>query len=511
MKTTIGLFRGKSGSNLVPLLLAVMIVTVPASAQDEGGFDRTASAAQDDLDQSLRKLSELRDSIAAEKLPLTRKMTALENQLLQVRGGFDESSRTLDTRNLDLNNLQTELKARRDERTYLSNLLDEYVRNFESRVHISELQRYREVIEPARAAPEDPALTPAEIYAAQAGVLEASLDRLLELVGGTTFEGTAVGEDGLVQDVQFALIGPVALFSSSDGVAGLAEQRLGSLEPNMIAFEQPEFTVSTRALVDGGVGLLPFDPTLGTARQIEATDDTLIEHIKKGGIVMWPILLLASAAFLVATGKLVQLFTVRKPSARSVQRLLDAVRKRDFKAASRKVESVSGPIGEMLKAGVENINEPKELVEEIMFEKMLGTRLKLQSFLSFIAVSAAAAPLLGLLGTVTGIINTFKLITVYGTGDAKTLSSGISEALITTEFGLIIAIPSLLMHAFLSRKARRFIDGMEKTAISLLNRIPPSTASTAEIEMAVPSQPEAVNALRGFPDPVPQPAGGSEQ
>jgi Mg/Co/Ni transporter MgtE len=72
---------------------------------------------------------------------------------------------------------------------------------------------------------------------------------------------------------------------------------------------------------------------------------------------------------------------------------------------------------------------------------------------------------------VTGIINTFKLITVHGSGDVKMLSSGISEALITTEFGLIVAIPSLLLHAFLSRKARGMIDRMEKAAISFVNQI----------------------------------------
>ena len=106
-----------------------------------------------------------------------------------------------------------------------------------------------------------------------------------------------------------------------------------------------------------------------------------------------------------------------------------------------------------------------------MYEKVLSTRLKIQSMLPFVAMSATCAPLLGLLGTVTGIIRTFKLITVFGSGDAKTLSSGISEALITTEFGLIVAIPSLLLHAFLSRKARGVIDQMEKATVAFINQI----------------------------------------
>ena len=137
----------------------------------------------------------------------------------------------------------------------------------------------------------------------------------------------------------------------------------------------------------------------------------------------------------------------------------------------REANAIGGPAGTMLAAGVEHLEEPHELIEEVMYETVLATRLKLQRLLPFIAISASSAPLLGLLGTVTGIINTFKLITVFGSGDPKTLSSGISEALITTEYGLYTAIPSLLLYAFLSRKARGVIDQMEKAAIAFTNQV----------------------------------------
>ena len=91
--------------------------------------------------------------------------------------------------------------------------------------------------------------------------------------------------------------------------------------------------------------------------------------------------------------------------------------------------------------------------------------------IAFVAISASAAPLLGLLGTVTGIMNTFNMITIYGTGDVKSLSSGISEALITTEYGLIVAIPCLLMHAFLSAQARGIVGRMEATGLSFMNEL----------------------------------------
>jgi biopolymer transport protein ExbB len=186
---------------------------------------------------------------------------------------------------------------------------------------------------------------------------------------------------------------------------------------------------------------------------------------------MVPIFALAGLALLVALFKWIGLAFLRKPSSKAIAALLDDVGRHDEQSATQKAASMRGPVGSMLAAGVAHLSEPRELVEEIMYETVLTWRLRLQRFLPFIAVCAASAPLLGLLGTVTGIINTFKLITVFGAGDVKTLSGGISQALITTEYGLIVAIPSLLIHAFLSRKARGMIDEMEKAAVALLNQI----------------------------------------
>lgn len=466
------LWRGRAAIVFGAALVALIL---PAFAQQSGGdetFSQAASAAERDLAKAKRELAELRDRIAAEKIPLTREITALETRLVELRRESESVGRDLDTRNLDVTKVQTETKARQEEKTYLSSLLDEYSRNLETRLHVAEIQRYREVLERGRNLAIDESASPAEVFAAQGDLVEASLSRLEDIIGGTLFEGKALAEGGVLTEGKFALVGPIAVFRSTDGkTIGLAEQKLGSLEANVIPFDEPAMTELAGGLVATGNGRLPIDPTMGNARKIEETQETLIEHMSKGGPVMVPIILLAAAALVVAVYKWIQLSLVPKPTERKVQGLLEAVRRRDFAQANKVAADLKGPEGEMLRVGLDHVGETKELVEEMMFEKMLDTKLKLQSLLSFIAISAAAAPLLGLLGTVTGIINTFKLITVYGTGDAKTLSSGISEALITTEFGLIVAIPSLLLHAYLSRRAKKFVDGMEKTAIALLNRL----------------------------------------
>ena len=456
---------------------ALVLILAPGAEAQEGKFEQTAASARSDYEKAQRELNELRDRIAKERSPLNQQLRDVEKQVSELRRTSEEQQRLLDSRNLDLNTLRGDTKSRRDERAYLSTLLDEYIRNFGSRVHITELGRYQDTVDAATLAPDNSNLTPAEVYGKQVDLVDASLDRLLDVVGGTTFQGTAAEDGGSVKDVDFALIGPLAMYSATDGSSiGIAEPVMNSLEPRMYPAEDPAQAAALKQLFSQGQGDMLADVTLGNARAVAEVegDDTTLAQIKKGGLVMFPILALAGAAFLVALIKLGQLLLVPKASPAGVQKLLDAVKRRDFPAAKKLATGLKGPAGDMLRAGVDHLHEPKELVEEVMFEKSLDAKLRLQSFLPFIAVAAAAAPLMGLLGTVTGIINTFKMITIFGTGDAKTLSGGISEALITTKFGLVVAIPSLLAHALLTRMAKRILDRMEKGAVQFLNRIPPT-------------------------------------
>lgn len=444
-----------------------------AAAEPEArSFDEAAASIRQQLEESLAELSALREQAAAEMVPLNRRLSELEARLSQVRLDYQQTSRLLDSRTLDLSNLRSEIKSRQEEATYLSNLLGEYIRNFESRLHIAEIQRYRESLDTALLAPENSNLTEEEVYAAQTTMLSVSLERLHEALGGTTFDGSAVDPSGLVKNGTFVQIGPAAIFRSEDGqVIGTIEQRLGSLEPTVVPFTNPLDAQATAEVIYDAAGRFPLDPTLGNAHKIEQTRETLLGHIRKGGPVMIPIFVMAGAALLVAVFKWIGLVLTRTPSQKAIRGLLDALSQQDEEAAQRKAGALGGPVGRMLRVGVEHLREPRELIEEVMYEKIMEARLKLERFLPFVAISAASAPLLGLLGTVTGIINTFKLITVFGSGDVKTLSGGISEALITTEFGLIVAIPSLLIHAFLSRRARGIVNQMEKAAAAFVNQV----------------------------------------
>jgi biopolymer transport protein ExbB len=126
--------------------------------------------------------------------------------------------------------------------------------------------------------------------------------------------------------------------------------------------------------------------------------------------------------------------------------------------------------------GLKHRDKPKELLEEILYAYILLQRNLHEKRLPLLRVIAAAAPLLGLLGTVVGMIKTFTLITVLGTGNAAKLSSGISEALVTTELGLIVAIPTLIIHGYLSHQTEKRLGMLEQVSVELLNALQWKTA-----------------------------------
>ncbi|MFO1078665.1 MAG: MotA/TolQ/ExbB proton channel family protein [Planctomycetota bacterium] len=475
---------------ILTVSLALAIAGGAIAQQEPSAIEVANAAFARKLEESLAELARLREQITAEKLPMARQLREQEEAMLAARKEYQDRSRVLETRTLSLTNLEESIKAQKAEAGHIQNLLADYTRNFESRVHLAEIARYAAVIGKAKQAAENTELAPQEVFADQLAVVEAALDRAADACGGTRFEGEALDAGGLRTSGQYLLVGPTALFLSKDGkTVGAVEQRLESNEPSVSPFPRPKDTLAATALFKSPTGALPVDPSLGEAHEVAAIQESFWQHVAKGGVVMYPIFALAGAALLVGLFKWLRFVFVRTATRKSLEGLLDSVARRDRDGAVQEAAAIPGPTGAMLQVGVEHIDEPRELIEEVMYEKVMATRLELQSWLPFIAITSSSAPLLGLLGTVTGIMNTFALMTVFGTGDPKRLSSGISEALITTEFGLYVAIPSLLLHAYLSRRAKGVIDGMEKAAVAFLNGVARARAEDGSVAAADPEAP----------------------
>lgn len=434
-------------------------------------FEQASTIAMSDLKKAEKELSDLRKTIEKERIPLAKELSKLETEALTKRKEADRSKTLVDSQKIDVNQMENRIEQLRENNNYLSNQLGDYVRRFETNVHVAEQQLYQDKIDVAKQAAENSALSDEERFAAQLGAIETAFERLDKVVGGYTFEGSAVLPGGSYESGTFAIVGPIAYFSSASGdMTGLAEVRVNSANA-VINDIGEEYRAGIKSLTQSGSGTVPLDATLGDASLLIDTKDTIVQHIKKGGVVMYPILGLASFAFIVAIFKWFEIGAVRRARPKDLTIILEHLKAGDKDQAMAHAKSVKGPVGEMLVSAVNYSDGDTDLLEEVLYEKIITTQPNLERMLPLIAVTAATAPLLGLLGTVTGMIKTFKLITVFGTGDASNLASGISEALITTEFGLIIAIPSLILHALLSRMAKGVIASMEQTAVGFINGV----------------------------------------
>lgn len=491
----------KLGRGLAALAAASALSLATSVSAQQDAFDKATQRFTRQLEEARAELDKLRKEMGPEQAQLTTEMAKLEAELRKARGDFVEATRRETKSGIESASATTDVKNAEARATFLRGNLDEFRRKLGTRLHISEIERYASVLKSARLATENASATESDVYTAQLEVLNRAIKRIDDGIGGVLFEGSAVDSTGVVGKGTFALIGPAALFRSTTGEVGVAEERRNVNEPALAMFPDPELTsAATEFFQRQGAGTFPLDPTLGDATKIAETEEGWLDTVKKGGNVMIPIGIMAALALLVALWKWISLSLVRRPSRKRVLALLDAVADRDEEGAIAKARGIQGPTGKMLRAGTENLRQPRELIEEVMYEVVLRTRLKLQSMLPFIAICAAAAPLLGLLGTVTGIIQTFKLLTLFGAGDVKSLSGGISEALITTQYGLIVAIPSLLLHAYLSRKAKHVIGDMETNAIEFVNQasktplVPDAqrSAAASDDEIRVQSAPDPV-------------------
>ncbi len=455
---------------IVLTLLGLALPAVLHGQAPTSPLKAVAAQMQGRLDEASAELAATRKQIEADKIPMTKRLNELEEQLIAIRKEYERVVRIRDNRTLGITNLKAQIKGRQDATNYLTNLLDEFSRNFESRIHITELQKMGDSLKTLQNKGNNANLSTGEQMQARIDIVTMALDRLDEAAGGSIFDGKATDKSGNVTDGQFITLGPLAFFGSKDGTKfGLADLKLGSIDPTLLTLPENAKAGGIIGVAQSNRGLLPIDATRGNAFKLEETKDTIIGQIKKGGPLMWPIVGLGVLAVSVGLLKWIQLSRVDRPSSRRVREFLDLIDKRDFPQAQELAQGVRGPVGQFMATAAKHYNDPTNVMEESMFEKILDAKVRLNSWIPFVKIAAAVEPLFGLLGTVTGMINTFKLITVFGTQDASTFSSGIAEALITTEWGLITAIPCLLIAAFLARKARSVVDDMEKIGVRIMN------------------------------------------
>lgn len=194
----------------------------------------------------------------------------------------------------------------------------------------------------------------------------------------------------------------------------------------------------------------------------------MLELIKAGGWLMLPIILCSVLMVAIVAERFWSLQTKRVTPPHLVAQIWNWARTGELDAARIKAIRNSSPLGRVLAAGLVNRQHDRDVMKEVIEDTGRHVVLELERFINALGTIAAITPLLGLLGTVIGMIKVFAAITSKGVGDPSVLAGGISEALLTTAAGLSVAIPSLMFYRYFRGKIDALVVQMEQEALKLV-------------------------------------------
>ena len=273
--------------------------------------------------------------------------------------------------------------------------------------------------------------------------------------------------DGTTADGEIIKVGNVMAFGISSKVsgalapAGNGEYKIWNKETSADAkaFSNAQMTKDVKVFIYENLD-----------KDVEYTKEKTIEDtLEGGGTIGYIILALGALGVLLILLRIILLLKAGSNVKEITNVVIAKVEAGKGNEALDAIKEFKGSTARVIKATLRNITKDREHVEDIVTENILNESSNIDRFGNFVLVLAAVSPLLGLLGTVTGMIATFDIITTHGTGDPKLLSGGISEALVTTMLGLIVAIPLLLLGNLLSGWAQSIKDSMEQSALHIVN------------------------------------------
>ena len=425
--------------------------------------------AEQDLRLAQSQLKTLETQITKEEGDLIRVVEEIDDKVLKQHKSLAKLLKDEDALSGAQRKLNNELSSRKGEFEFTLNLLRSYASGVKNRIHPSEKQSFGEDFEGKRKlADETVDNLPLEIQR-RLNLLRLTADRLTKVSGGIRSDGKAFTEDRIAKEGKFAVAGPLGYFASNDGeLLGFTAYAAESSDyPNISPLREGGENIS--ALVNNGTATVAVDATMGKAVQVARTKKTVKDYLKGGGVVGYGILGLGVVALLIALLKVIEINTFPIPKRKKLNLIIDDLLNHDTGAAKLKASKIKGLGGKMVSSGVEYFYDKRRILEDALLEKLGMIQPKLERSLPFLALVAAAAPMMGLLGTVLGIMKTFAMMSAGGGGDSKSFSAGISEALITTAMGLIVAIPVIIIHGMLKSLAKSKFGQAEGVALSILN------------------------------------------
>ncbi|HDZ9123827.1 TPA: MotA/TolQ/ExbB proton channel family protein [Vibrio cholerae] len=392
--------------------------------QREAGFVKTAQELQ------------------AAKAELLAERNRLQKEADQLSSQFSDNENTLarleETLRLETGSLGEMFGVVRQNAKELQSELDQSVTGVEPRAH-------QQSIDDVVAAKTLPSM------AQLRGLWQAMSEEIRASGQIQTTEIQWLNGQGETQTVPALRLGSLGLISEQ-GYVKWDNARQQALSYQQLPSDFPTFS-HIRTLVDGDVVTMKVDPSRGVLLEQLALTPTLSQRLQAGGVIGNVILVLLGVGLIIALYRGAILATLRQK----------------IKAQLKNPEQPgNNPLGRILAVYNKEQQRSVEALELRLLEAVVDEQNHLETGLSMLKLLAALAPMLGLLGTVTGMIETFQVITQFGNGDPKVMAGGISMALVTTVEGLIAAIPLLLAHNILSAQAEAIRNILEKQGIGLV-------------------------------------------
>ncbi|MCU4676529.1 MotA/TolQ/ExbB proton channel family protein [Catenovulum sp. 2E275] len=385
------------------------------------------------INQANRNLAATEKNINQESVRLSKALSKLEQSVLELRNKTAVARRKMDERTLGLTQLESRLDSWKKQQVFQSNLLDRFLQ--QQGVSYSQLTQLS--------------------FNDKLSQVEQNLAQLEQKLIPNWQTSKLILTNGEVTQANVLSVGPVNWFIDTENqIAGLAswQNNLLTAQANLDSNQYDDL----QTLLTAQSGELVLDPTLGRAVTKSQAEEGMVEHVVKGGIWVVPILVFALIATIICLFKVAQLW-----------RLPQVVRVNSVNTINTLSASFKGMQLALYNVARQAVNANDR--DDQLFMQLQHDKHQLEKWTNTIAITAAVAPLLGLLGTVSGMIETFRMMTSFGSSDPEVISGGIAKALVTTELGLVVAIPALILNAVLSRKAKRYYDDLEGFALVLSN------------------------------------------
>jgi len=417
---------------------SMLVLLFSAHISIAASSDDAKKSILSDIKTAQRTLSNTQKSIAKEQTLLGKKIFNKQQSLSKLREEAAVNRRLADEDTLSLEQLQTRLDTWQQQQQYQLNLLNRFVRQNSNSNHVTNNQN--------------------ELLSQVVSLINNQEQALYPHFK----KQSVVLSNGELSQASTLQVGPVAWFSTQapklSGLLNLDDES-NALKVALVQSTSNDNPLDS-TLKQNGVGstLLTFDPSLTHLVTSQAQQESPLEHLEKGGLWAIPIILFACFALTIALLKAAQLLRLSKIKMHSQMQL-----QQFFKAEN--TNEFAGMQKQLFNLTLQS--EKGQVRDDQLFNQLIHDKHKLDNFIGAIAVTAAVAPLLGLLGTVSGMIETFKMMTLFGSGDPEVVSGGIAQALITTELGLVVAIPALVLNALLSRKAKAYYSQLEGFALQL--------------------------------------------